>query len=156
MRNNHEKKDLGLNGAKVWESENNYGDKTFSGSLIVPANFRLLCAIWKVTPEVVLANFMDLSSFAPKEGATSKERRLAKDYLLACKYGQSEYTRKQVKQMFAELKANRLTQDSIEDEILEADKLGMRATDMKYKEFWFKKWFLKHNSIGKTSILDKF
>lgn len=156
MKNKRENKDLSSSEVKVWEADNHYGDKAFTGSLIVPANFRLLCALWKVTPEAVLANFMHLASFAPKEGTSRRERRLAKGYLMACRYGQKEYTRKEIKEMFAELKANRLIQDSLEAEMLEVDKVSLRATDMKYKEFWFNKWFFKYNSIDKTSTLHKF
>ena len=61
--------------------------------LLIPSNFRMLCAILNVKPERVLKEFMWKLSYSVIDGATEKQRKAARKFFLESGFGQPAYTK---------------------------------------------------------------
>lgn len=123
--------------------------------LMVPANFRLLCAILDVKVEDVLHDFMWMLSYSSLKEATPRQRTAARKFFLLCGYGKANYSEKQVSKMFKELESIRRLCDTID---------GMEAKDMElfwknqhmYLQYWFKRWFKKNSRPDELTVLQKY
>ncbi len=132
-----------------------YSSKWKKVDLLIPSNFRMLCAILGVKLEDVLRNFMWMVSYSVLKQATDKQRSAARKFFLSCKFGRPQYSKKQVNQMFSELKAIRKIYDTTD---------GMEEDDMElfwknnhmYTEYWFKRWFEKNRRQDDISVLEKY
>ncbi len=72
---------------KYAEIDEMYGSKVRDLKLDIPSNLRMLCAILHVKVEKLLKDFMWMLSYSHHNSATSKQRKTAKKFILACKYG---------------------------------------------------------------------
>lgn len=139
---------------KYDEIDTMYSSKVRKVKLNIPSNLRLLCAILDVKIEKLLYDFMWMLSYSDHNSATPKQRKVAKQFFLACKYGQPLYPKKEVNQMFDELKAERKLYETID---------GMDDQDMNlfwesrhmYTQHWFKRWYEKNRHKGDISILQE-
>lgn len=132
-----------------------YGSKWRSLSLLVPSNFRMLCAILDVQPEKILMDFMQSMTYSVSKDAKEAQRRAARKFFLSRRYGQPVYSKKQIRKMFAELKAIRTTYDSTDTMNQEDKELFWKNSHM-YTEFWFKRWFEKNSRKDNLSGLQFF
>lgn len=123
--------------------------------LSVPSNFRMLCAILDVRLEDVLRNFMWMVSYSALKHATDKQRSAARKFFLLCKFGRPQYSKKQVNQMFSELKAIRKIYDTT-DGMDKSDKELFWKNNHMYTEYWFKRWFEKNRRRDDISVLEKY
>lgn len=140
---------------KYAEIDEMYGSKERVVKVDIPSNLRMLCAILDVKVEKLLNDFMWMLSYSHHNSATPKQRKTAKKFILACKYGQPMYTKKQIKQMFDELKADREIYETTEGMDHEDLKLFWTNNHM-YKQHWFKRWFEKiDRAKGDISILNE-
>lgn len=92
-----------------------YSSKRRNVELLIPSNFRMLCAIIGIRPEAILHDFMWMVSYSSLGHAEEKQRKAAKRFFLACRFGQPRYSRKEIKTMFRELKAVRTVYDTTQD-----------------------------------------
>ncbi|MBN7813012.1 hypothetical protein J0A68_18795 [Algoriphagus sp. H41] len=130
-----------------------YASKWRTLELFIPSNFRMLCAILDIKPERVLMDFMWKLSYSYISGTTEKQRRAGRKFFLSCQYGRPYYSEKQIRQLFAELKANlKICDTSQEMEDLEKE-LFWKSNHM-YIEFWFKRWFEQNGRKIEQSTLE--
>ncbi|MGJ1411526.1 hypothetical protein ACR78Z_17825 [Sphingobacterium thalpophilum] len=139
---------------KYAEIDEMYSSKVREVNLDIPSNLRMLCAILDIKVEKLLNDFMWMLSYSHHNSATPKQRKIAKKFFLACKYGQPLYTKKQIKQMFDELKADRKIRKTIDGMDHEDMKLFWKSNHM-YMQHWFKRWFEKNRHKGDISILEE-
>jgi DNA-binding Xre family transcriptional regulator len=132
-----------------------YSTKQRDIKLLIPSNLRMLCAILEVKVEDLLYDFMWMLSYSAIEGATNKQRKAAKKFFLLCRYGQPQYSEKQIKQMFDELKAGRKIYDTIDGMEQDDMELFWRNNHM-YWQHWFKRWFKKNTRQDDISVLEKY
>lgn len=143
------------NYAKYADIDDRFASKTRNVDLTIPGNFRMLCAILSVKPKKVISDFMGLVSDFPVENATGKQRSAAQQLFLLCGYGQPQYSRKQINQMFAELKAIRTLRDSTENMDWNDRELFWKSNHM-YMQYWFKRWFEMNRRQEDFSVLEKY
>ena len=133
-----------------------YSTKDREIKLSIPSNFRMLCAILDVKVGKILSDFMWMLSYSHHDSASNKQRKMAKKFFLSRKYGKSIYTKKQIKQMFDELKAVRKLYKTIDGMDYEDKNLFWRNNNM-YMQYWFKRWFEKRDRAkGDISILNEY
>lgn len=140
---------------KYAEIDEMYSSKVREVKLDIPSNLRMLCAILDVEVENLLNDFMWMLSYSHHNSATIKQRKTAKKFFLACKYGQPLYTKNQIKKMFDELKAERKIYETIDGMDHEDKKLFWKNNHM-YMQHWFKRWFEKNRRPGNISELEKY
>lgn len=141
---------------KYAEIDEMYSSKVREVKLVIPSNLRMLCAILDVKVEKMLKDFMWMLSYSHHSSATTKQRKTAQKFILACKYGQSMYTKKQIKQMFDELKSKRRIYETIDGMDHEDKKLFWKNNHM-YIQHWFKRWFNKRDRAkGDISTLNEY
>lgn len=122
--------------------------------LLIPSNFRMLCAILQVKPEKVLMNFMWTLCYSHKD-AEEKQIKSAQQFFLSCRYGEPSYSKKDIKQLFKELKAVRTVYNTTEKMEMQDKELFWKSNHM-YIEFWFKRWFEKNTRKGDVSVLEEY
>jgi len=141
---------------KYAEIDEMYSSKVKEVKLDIPSNLRMLCAILDVKVEKLLNDFMWMLSYSHHNSATTKQREITKKFFLACKYGQPLYTKRQIKQMFDELKADRKIYETIKGMDHEDMKLFWKNNHM-YMQHWFKRWFNKRDRAkGDISTLNEY
>lgn len=140
---------------KYAEIDERYSSKTREIKLNIPSNLRMLCAILDVQVETILKDLMWMLSYSHHDSATTKQRKVAKKFFIACKYGQPFYTKKQIKQMFMELKADREIYDTTDGMSQEDMELFWKNNHM-YKQYWFKRWFEKNRRKEDISVIEQF
>ncbi|GGF49008.1 hypothetical protein [Echinicola rosea] len=139
---------------KYTEIGNMYSSRWRKLDLFIPSNFRLLCAILKVKPEDILMDFMWMLCYGNKD-ATDNQIKSAQKFFIAGRFGQPSYSKKEIKQMFRELKAVRTIYDTTEKMNIENKELFWKSNHM-YTEFWYKRWFEKNTRKEDHSVLEKF
>ena len=139
---------------KYEEIDDMYSTKVRKVKLHIPSNLRLLCAILDVKVEKLLSDFMWMLSYSHHNSASNKQRKMANKFFLACKYGQPLYAKKQIKQMFDELKAERKIYETTDGMDYEDNKFFWKSNHM-YTQYWFKRWFEKNRHKGDISILEE-
>lgn len=132
-----------------------YSSKWRKVDLLIPSNFRMLCAILGVKMEDVLRDYMWMVSYAVSDGGTEKQRKAAKKFFLACQFGQPAYPKKDINTMFKELKAVRTTYNTTENMDWDDKELFWKNNHM-YIEYWFKRWFEKNNRQDDISVLENY
>ncbi|RAI92208.1 hypothetical protein [Algoriphagus yeomjeoni] len=123
--------------------------------LLIPSNFRMLCAILNVKPERILMDFMWKLSYSVIHGATEKQRKAGKKFFIEGGFGQPAYTKQDIKKMFNELKYIRKLTDTTEAMEDENKELFWKNNHM-YVEFWYKRWFEKNSRLDELSVLDEY
>lgn len=132
-----------------------YSSKVREVRLMIPSNLRMLCAILDVEVENLLSDFMWMLSYSHHNSATLKQRKAAKKFFMACRYGQPLYSKKQIKTMFDELKAERKIYETIEGMEQEDKNLFWKNNHM-YMQHWFKRWFERNRRPGNISELERY
>ncbi|MFD1630572.1 hypothetical protein [Pseudopedobacter beijingensis] len=140
---------------KYAEIDEMYSSKVKAVKLNIPSNLRMLCAILDVKVETLLNDFMWMLSYSHHHSASGKQRKAAKKFFLSCKYGQPLYTKKQIGQMFDELKAEQKIYETIEGMDQEDKKLFWKSNHM-YMQHWFKRWFEKNRHQEDLSVLKEY
>src|SRR5690606_1746195 len=132
-----------------------YSSKWRKVDLLIPSNFRMLCAILGVKMEDVLRDYMWMVSYAVSDGGTEKQRKAAKKFFLACQFGQPAYPKKDINAMFEELKAVRTTYNTTENMDWDDKELFWKNNHM-YIEYWFKRWFEKNRRQADITVLENY
>jgi len=132
-----------------------YASKWQELDLLIPSNFRMICAVLNVKPERVLMDFMWKLSHSAIDGATKKQRKAGRKFMLHSNFGEASYSKNDLKKMFSELKAIRKLYE-ITGSMEEGHKELFWKSNHMYTEFWFKRWFEKNNRLEDLSILEKF
>lgn len=132
-----------------------YASKNRKIQLLVPSNLRMLCAILDVKVEKLLSDFMWMLSYSHHSSASDKQREIGMNFILTSKYGQPLYSKKQIKQMFLELKAERKIHDTIDGMDYQDMNLFSKNCNM-YKRHWFKKWFEKNRHKADITALNDY
>ncbi|WP_439490640.1 hypothetical protein [Algoriphagus sp.] len=153
--NNKTKTALIDNYEKYAEIGEMYSTKYRQVGLLIPSNIRMLCAILDIRPEKVLQDFLWLLSYGDADLATEKQWKAAQKFFFACQFGQKSYSKKQIKQMFTELKAIKTTFNTIDEMSSENRELFYKNQHM-YTQYWYKRWFEKNRRKEELSILEKF
>lgn len=112
-------------------------------SLLMPANFLLLCRLLDLDASKVLHDFMNNVSVTncSKEEA---QRKTAKEYFLSCGYGQDYYNTEDIEQMFKELDALRLVWPQFPPREVNTELLDLSSEFRdKIQRHWYNKWFNK-------------
>lgn len=108
--------------------------------LVMPCQFRMLCALTNVSPKKILHDFMNtlaMESF----GLGKVKQEILIEYFLQCGYIQEHYTPENIRTIFSELNAVAL---------LWPDKAGTKIINRHakwrkmYHKYWFKKWRWKN------------
>lgn len=123
--------------------------------LLIPGNFRMICAILNVKPERILIDFMWKLSCSAIDGATKKQRKAAQKFMLLSSFGDPFYSKNDLKKMFSELKAIRELSDTTGSMEEDNKELFWKNNHM-YTEFWFKHWFEKNTRQDDLTVLGKF
>jgi hypothetical protein len=113
--------------------------KSYSSfSFNIPQQFLMLCRLMRVTPQQLLADFMDnLScSTANREGRDAAKQHLI-NYFLDHGYGNREYSREEILSIFKELDAIGLLYPSRGSEKIIQAHLQWREN---YWEYWLSRW----------------
>lgn len=134
------------------ETEELYSSKRRNLTLLVPSNFRMLCAILEIKPEEVLHDFMWLVSYSYSEPANEKQRKAAKKFFLEGRFGQQACSQKEINRMFKELKALRTICDTTESIDVDDRELHWQGHHM-HAQHWFKRWFGKIRHSEDVSLL---
>lgn len=134
------------------EIEELYSSKRRNLTLLVPSNFRMLCAILDARPEEVLHDFMWMVSYSPSERATEKQRKAAKNFFLSCPFGQHACSKREMNKMFNELRAVRTVSDTTQNMNV-ADKGLYWKNHHMYAQYWFRRWLKKIRDNEDVSIL---
>src|SRR5690606_20855929 len=122
--------------------------------LPIPSNLRMLCAILDVNVKTLLVDFMWILSYDHHNSATTKQRKAANKFFMACKYGQPLYSKKHINQMFDELKTDRKIGETLDGMDCQDMELFWKNNHM-YTQHWFKRWFEKNRRKGDISILNE-
>ncbi|WP_425635850.1 hypothetical protein ACPUEN_10560 [Algoriphagus yeomjeoni] len=123
--------------------------------LLIPSNFRMLCAILNVKPERILIDFMWKLSYSVIHGATEKQRKAGMKFFIACDFGQPAYAKEDIKKMFSELKSIRELTDTTQD-MEDGNKELFWKNNHMYVEFWYKRWFEKNTRQDDLSVLEEY
>ena len=104
----------------------------------LPQQFLMICKIADVTPQEVIADFVDnLSCGSWKREGHEVARRLLIDYFIELGYARRLFTVDQVREMFSELDALALLfPKDAAPEVLDA----YAEWRDKHHEYWMKKW----------------
>lgn len=132
-----------------------YSSKNREMKLFVPSNLRMLCAILDVKVEKLLNDFMWMLSYSHHISASETQRKIGMNFFLSSKYGQPLYSKKQIKQMFHELKAERKIHETIDGMDHEDMNLFWKSKNM-YTQHWFKRWFEKNRRNVDISVLNDY
>ena len=133
-----------------------FSSKTKEFKLMIPANFRMLCALFETPVEKILSDFMWKLSSMP-DTATHEQRKAAFEFVLACKYGQNNYPEEEIRQMFQELEAKRILWPEINDNILGPDQRQLHCLwSNMYMQYWFERWYTKHRKKGDEKPMKKY
>lgn len=139
---------------KYHEIDKRYSSRSKKYSIFVHANIRYICAILGLTPEKIIQEYLD--SLGYKMDGTKKQRNLANRFFLSCRTEKSDYDRKEIKQMLAELEINRAyfsRSFSLSIEASESD--VFHAGHHIFNQKWVQWWFGKHRNPQKISLLDE-
>lgn len=123
--------------------------------LLIPSNFRLLCAILQVKPEQILKDFMWKASYSAILGVTKKQQKTGERFFLEAGFGQPTYSKEDIKRMFSELKSIRKLCDTTESMKDREKELFWKSNHM-YIEFWYKRWFEKKSGQDHLSVLEEY
>ncbi|MBL1408427.1 hypothetical protein [Sphingobacterium faecale] len=132
-----------------------YSSKSREIKLLVPSNLRMLCAILDVKVEKILGDFMWMLSYSHHSSASNEQRKIGMKFFLSSKYGQPLYSKKQIKQMFQELKAELKIHETIDGMDHEHMQLFWKSNHM-YTQHWFKRWFEKNRHKADITILNDY
>lgn len=132
-----------------------YSSKNREMKLSVPSNLRMLCAILDVKVDDVLEDFMWMLSYSYHRSASDAQRKTGMNFFLANKYGRPLYSKKQIKQMFHELKTELKIYETIDGMNHEDKDLFWKSNHM-YMQHWFKRWFEKNRHKDDISILNDY
>lgn len=132
-----------------------YSSKNREMKLFVPSNLRMLCAILDVKVEKLLNDFMWMLSYSHHSSASETQRKIGMNFFLSGKYGQPLYFKKQIKQMFHKLKAERKIHETIDSMDHEDMNLFLKNKNM-YTQHWFKRWFEKNRRNVDISVLNDY
>ncbi|WKK60355.1 hypothetical protein [Sphingobacterium sp. BN32] len=140
---------------KYAEIDEMYSTKCRKIKLSVPSNFRMLCAILDVKVEQILNDFMWMLSYSYHKTATGKQRKFAQKFFQVCKYGEHLYTKKQIEEMFDELRCERKIYETIDTMEHNDLRLFWKNNHM-YMQYWYKRWFNKiDRAKGDISVLNE-
>ena len=123
--------------------------------LMIPSNFRALCAILGVKVEDILYDFMWILSYSAVEKATPRQQAALREFFLLRQYGQPGYSKKQINKMFEELKAIRKIYDTT-DGMKDSDRELFWKNYHMYGQYWYKRWFEKNSRKEEPSVLEKY
>ena len=138
------------------EIHTDYSTKQREFKLLVPSNFRMLCALLETEPEKILTDFLWFVSHDNTE-ASGKQRSAAVEYFIINGYGQKIYDEKDIREMFKELEAIRCLSPEINDKDISWDQLTRHYSwNHMYIQYWFKKWFYKVRRKGKLSDIKNY
>lgn len=133
-----------------------YSTKVREVKLDIPSNFRMLCAIFDVKVERILNDFMWMLSYSYHRSATTKQRKAAQKFFIACAYGEPKYTQEQIRQMFDELYCERKIYDTIDDMDHDDKRLFWKNNHM-YMQYWYSRWFNKiDRAKGDISLINEY
>lgn len=137
------------------EIDEMYSSRPREVKLNIPSNLRMLCAILEVEVEKLLNDFIWMLSYSHHNSATSKQRKIAKKFFLCCKFGQPFYSKKQIMQMFNELKSQRKIDETVGTIDYKDRELFWKNKHM-YIQYWFKRWFEMNRHNGDVSKLEEY
>ncbi|WP_339863722.1 hypothetical protein [uncultured Algoriphagus sp.] len=132
-----------------------YSSKWRKLDLLIPSNFRMLCAILNIKPERVLMDFMWKLSYSVIEGATEKQRKAGKKFFIASGFGQPAFAKEDIKKMFSELKSLRKLSDTTEA-MEDGNKEQFWKNNHMFVEYWYKRWFEKNIRPDDLSVLEEY
>ena len=138
------------------EIHEDYTTQQKNCNLSIPANFRMLCALFETSPEKILSDFMWNVSFMVSKG-TDETRNAALKYFLVCGYGQNIYSEQEIRQIFQELDAKRLLWPDRDEKMISKKQreLHYMWSNM-YVQFWFEKWYRKNRREKEENPLLKY
>lgn len=141
--------------AKYDDIDEMYSSKPRKVDLTIPSKFRMLCAILNVKAEIILSDFMWTMSYSYSNDATERKRKAAIKFFLICGYGQPNYTENDIREIFKELKAQRILYNTTK-QMPQDDRELYWKNDHMYIQHWFKRWFYKTRTTDDVSILDQY
>ena len=124
--------------------------------LMVPSNFRMLCALFETSPSRILSDFMWTLSSMPDSG-TDEQRKAALEYFMHRGYAQKYYPEEEVQLIFRELEAKRILWPGIHDNVItpEQRQLHCMWSNM-FMQYWFEKWYGRYRKRGEEKPMKKY
>ena len=138
------------------EINEDFSTQTFEGDMLVPSNFRMLCALFDTSPATILSSFMQTLSCMPDTG-NDERRKTALEYFMASGHGQSIYAEEEVRQIFRELDAKRVLYPTVKDREITNEEYNLHSCwSHMYQEYWFRKWYQKSRRKREENPMQKY
>ena len=126
------------------EINEDFSTQTFEGDMLVPSNFRMLCALFETSPAAILSSFMQTLSCMP-ERVNDEMRKAAPEYFIISGCGKSIYPEEERRQIFRELEVRRCLYPLVGDKDITTEEYKLHSCwNHMYQQYWFNKWYRKN------------